>query len=165
MGGIYGGINNVTTGNGSFVNGFLGGAINGAITVGFAGIVNPFGSNLIGGTTGSIITDLFNYIDNPEIEEGFIEQLIVNATVAGMLQSIVGGGLSHLWNCATNGGWTVVNQTGTNLIATIIWESYFAGSISSVVGMIASVISSEINSEINNEIVLPDIENTKNCIE
>lgn len=100
IGGVSGGIANVTTG-GSFINGFVGGSINGALTA--AGTcICPSAvrvSNFIGGTVGTAITETLNGIDDPENANSISKSAILSVS-AGVTQAAVGKGGSLLGNAA-----------------------------------------------------------------
>lgn len=142
VGGVVGGVSNVITDSGSFVNGFCGGAINGAISS-LGNWALPKTCYAAGGAAGSLVTDYLNNSDKSAEEQKSLKEMGKSAVVAGGTQFLVGGLLNTVWENAT-GGWDVVSTVGDERLATILWKFLFEGGYSFSTGSMASIIWGEI---------------------
>lgn len=158
IGGVIGGINNTETCSGSFTNGAVGGMVNGAISVGGALVVSPYISNAVGGAMGSTITDVLNNLDKPKDEWKSLREIRYSAFMAGGTQSLISGSLAKIWESGTaasasgviSEGWNITNTNGVNRALTVLWDVFFAGGFSHVVGATASITSGETWSTFDN---------------
>lgn len=142
VGGVVGGVSNVITDSGSFVNGFCGGAINGAISsLGTWALPRTFYA--AGGAAGSLVTDYLNNSDKSAEEQKSLMRMGESAVVAGGTQFLIGGMLNTVWSNAT-GGWSVANTVGSDRLATILWQSLFDGGFSLSTGSLASITWDEV---------------------
>ena len=95
---IGGGISNIVSGSGNFTNGFIGGSVNGFITVfGTTSLaINPFAANAAGGAMGSVLTDILNNKDLPLKEQKSTIEILISAIASSGTQAVIGGGLAKI---------------------------------------------------------------------
>ncbi len=120
-GGLSAGGINELTGSGSFDNGYIGGAINSSLVFSFIPRFKTYGANALGGGVGSLVTDLLNYIDDPDAELEDLLENRYNWYFSAAFQTIIGGPLDKL---SASIGLGTSTGKGWDKIAGIVWDAY-----------------------------------------